>query len=216
MRATMSARNLRLLVRAHRADHGDAERACPLAGDETDAARGRVVQNGLSTLERIHLTEQILHRHAFHHQRRRRAVGDAVGQFDQDIGRHDAHIGIGALRTEQVTDAIAHLDVGDVGADGLDHAHGIGAEAVRERQRIAAGAEIDIDEIDRNVRVAYARLTGARSGDLDGLELQDFRATGFMETYGFWHRALLMRAEDPEPAAAPAASSSMKNMAKGH
>jgi hypothetical protein len=40
----------------------------PLAGDQADATCGRVVEDGLATLERIDLAEQVLHRHALHHQ----------------------------------------------------------------------------------------------------------------------------------------------------
>ena len=64
--------DLGLLVGADGADHRDAERARPLAGDQADAAGGRVVQDGLAALERIDLAEQVLRRHALHHQRRRR------------------------------------------------------------------------------------------------------------------------------------------------
>ena len=71
----------------------------------------------------------------------------------------------------------------------LDHAHGIGAEAVGQRQRVATGAEIDIDEIDGDVQ-CRPRAWPGRVADLDGLELQDFRLTRFMKANGVWHQIL--------------------------
>ena len=68
--------DLGLLVGADGADHRDAERPRPLAGDQADAAGGRVVEDGLAALERIDLAEQVLRRHALHHQRRGGAVAD--------------------------------------------------------------------------------------------------------------------------------------------
>jgi hypothetical protein len=41
----------RLLVRTDRADHVHAQRARPLAGDQADAAGGRVEQDGVAGLE---------------------------------------------------------------------------------------------------------------------------------------------------------------------
>ncbi len=146
-----------------RADHGDAERA-RVAGDEPDAARRRHDRKDrLAALERIDLPEQVLRGHALHHQRRRGQIPDAIRDRDQHVGRHHPDIGIGALRPEQIADAVARADVGDPGADRLDDAHGIGAEPARQRHRIAAGPEIDVDEVDRDIGVAHARLPGSGS-----------------------------------------------------
>ncbi len=82
------------------------------------------------------------------------------------------------MRAEQVADAVADLDVGHAGADGLDDAHRVRAQAVGQRHRIAAGAEVDVDEVDRDVAVAHARLAGAGLADLDGLVLEHFGAAG--------------------------------------
>ena len=111
------------------------------------------------------------------------------------LGRHHAHVGIGALRAEQVADAVAGLDVGDARADGLDHADGIGAQPVRQRQRIAAGAEVDVDEVDGDVAVAHARLARAGLADLDGLELEHFGAAGLVEANGLGHGVMLSGCE---------------------
>ena len=55
------------------------------------------------------------------------------------------------------------------GAHGFDHADRVGTEAIRQRQRVAAGAEVDVDEVDRDAGVAHARLTGTGLADLDRL-----------------------------------------------
>ena len=68
MGAAVRARDLGLLVGADGADHGHADGARPLAGDQADAAGGGVVQDRLAALERIDLAEQVLRRHALHDQ----------------------------------------------------------------------------------------------------------------------------------------------------
>ena len=57
--------------------------------------------------------------------------------------------------------------------------------------RIAPGAEIDVDEVHRDIGVAHARLAGAGLADLDGLELQHFGAAGFVEADGLGHELFL-------------------------
>ena len=154
---------------------------------EADAAGGGVVQDRLAALERIDLAEQVLRRHALHHQRRGGAVGHARGQRDQHVGRHDADVGVRALRAEQVADAVAGADVGDAGADRFDDADGVAAEPVRQRHRIAAGAEVDVDEVDGDVAVAHARLAGAGLADVDRLELEHLGAAGLAESNRLGH-----------------------------
>ena len=108
-------------------------RARPLAGHQADTAGRGVVQDRLAALQREDLAEQVLRRHALHHQRRGAAVANAVGQRDQHLGRHHAHVGVRALRPEQVADAVADLDVGDALADRLDHADRVTAQPVGQR-----------------------------------------------------------------------------------
>jgi hypothetical protein len=187
----MSSRDLGLLVGADGADHGHADGARPLARDQADAARGGVVQDRLAALERVDLAKQVLRGQALHHQRRGDPVGDAVGKRDQELGRNQPHVGIRALGAEQVADPVAGTDVGDAVADRLDDADGIAAEPVGQRQRIAAGAKVDVDEVDRHVAVAHARLARARCADLDGLQLEHLGAAGLVETNGLGHGVIL-------------------------
>lgn len=166
MGAAIRARDLGFFVGADGADHLDPQGARPLAGDQADATRGRVIQDRLAALQRIDLPEQVLRRHPAHHQRGRRAVTDPIGDRDQHIGRHHPHIRIGALRPQQIAHPVAGPKFGDALAHGLDHADGVGPQTVRQRHRIAPGAEIDVDEIDGNVSMALPHL--ARTGIAEG------------------------------------------------
>jgi hypothetical protein len=74
----------------------DAECREPLAGDEADAARGRVEQHGLAGLHAVRAADQVLHRQALQHHRRGLLVGDAVGHGDETVGRDDPDFGIRA------------------------------------------------------------------------------------------------------------------------
>ena len=170
-----------LLIRAHCADHGDTERAGPLAGDQADAAGRSVIENGLAALQRVDLPEQVLRRHALHHQRRGGTVRNAVRQRDEHVGRHDTDVRIGALRSEQIADAIAGLDVGYPRSNRFDHADSVGAEAVRQRQRVTSGTKVNVDEIDGDIGVTHPRF--ARSGltDLDLLQAKYFRTADLIE-----------------------------------
>ena len=110
-----------------------------------------------------------------------------IGNRDQYVGRHDAHVGIGALRSEQIADAVADLDVGHAGANRLDHADGVGAEPVRQRQRITSGAEVNVDEVHGDVAVAHARLAGPRIADVDLFDAKHFGTADAIQTDGSCH-----------------------------
>ena len=217
MGAAVGAGDLGLRVGADGADHGDAERARELAGDQPDAAGGGVVEDRLAALQRMDLPEQVLGGHALHHQRAGGAVLDAVGDRDQHVGRHHAHLGIGALRPEQVADPVAGTDVGDAGPDRLDDADGVGAEAVRQRHRVAAGAEVDVDEVDRDVGVPDPRLSRPGLADLDLLEPEHFRPAELVDANGVGHGVSLPgRRAVRRPPRVPASSSEIRLSAIGH
>ena len=112
------------------------------------------------------------------------------GNRDQHVGRHDAHIGIGALRPDQIADAITDADVGHSRADRFDNANRIRTDAIGQLQRISAGAEIDVDEIDRDIGVADTRLPRSGLADLDCFELEDFRAADFVKADRLGHCGL--------------------------
>ena len=59
------------------ADHGDAERLEPLAGDQAHAAGGGMEQNGLAFLHSIDPADQVLHRQTLEHHGSGLTVGNA-------------------------------------------------------------------------------------------------------------------------------------------
>jgi hypothetical protein len=149
-----------------------------LAGDQSDAAGGRVEQDRLTALQPIRLAQQVLRGEAFEHDGGSRAILDALRQLDEPIGLHDAR---GTVRAEGAgarRDTVARLHPVDAGTHGLDDARRLVAEPARKRQRIQAAAVIRVDVVDADRRVADARLPGTRLADLRRLELHDLRTTG--------------------------------------
>src|SRR6516164_5669022 len=183
----MRARDLGFLVRADRPDHGDAECLRPLAGDQAHTTRRRVVKDRFATFKRVNLSEQILRRHPLHHQGRCSAVRDTVRQGNQYVRRHDTDVRVGALRPQQVADTVTYPNVGHPRTHGLDHTDRIRAQAVRQGQRVAAGAKIDVDEVYGDVRVPHARLARPWLAYLRGLELEDLRSPGLVKADGAGH-----------------------------
>ena len=120
--AAMGLGEFRLLLAADGADHGGAEMLGPLAEDQADAAGRGMQQNGVAGFDAIGLADQVLRGQALQHHRGRGLVVDAVGQLEQTIGRNQPRLGIGADRRRAVGDAITGLQIGDAGADFLDHA----------------------------------------------------------------------------------------------
>jgi hypothetical protein len=185
--ATVLARELRLLLVADRSDNGGAQRLGPLAGDEADAAGGSVEKDGIALLHLEDLTDQVLRGQALQHHGRALLVADALGQYDQALGRHDARFGIGALRAADIGDVVAGLDVADAGADLLDHAGCFGAEPARQRHGVEAAADIGLDIVEADRGVAHARLARAGFADGDFFPVQNFGAAGLVETDGMRH-----------------------------
>ena len=70
---------------------------------------------------------------------------------------------------------------------GADHAHRIGAQPVGQGHRVAAGAEVDVDEVDGDIGVPHAGLAGTGLAGFDFFEAQDFRTAGLGETNCMGH-----------------------------
>ena len=153
----------------------------PLRQDQADAAGGGMQQDGFAGFDAIGLADQILHRQALQHHRRRGLVVDAVGQFDQAIGRDQPRLGIGADRGGAIGDAVARLQIGDAGADFLDHAGRLAAETARQLARINAGAIVDVDEVQSDRGVANPRLARTGLAELDLLPDQNLGTTGLVK-----------------------------------
>ena len=124
-------REAALLRAAGGADEFDPFGLRPLAGDEADASGGRVEEDAFAPRHRSDAVEEVFDRHALQHRGGGVLEGDAVGQRADLRGGHHARLGIGAGRRHGgVGGAVAFLEVGDAGADGLDHARRFHAERV--------------------------------------------------------------------------------------
>ena len=175
--------DLRLRRRADGADDGRAEMLAPLAEDLPDAAGRGVDQDGVARLHAIGLAQQVLGSEALQHHRRRLLEADIIGQLDQMLDVDIARLGVGAGR-RRIGDAVADLEARDVGAERGDDAGALAAGNERQLCRIEPGAEIDVEVIDADGVMADARLPGAGRGQLDLLQLQDFRTAGLMDADG--------------------------------
>ena len=111
-----------LLLRTGRPDHGDAERLHPLARDQSNPARSRMEQDGFARLNLVGPPQQVLGGHAFQHHRGRGFEGNTLGQDDEAVGRHGAHLGISAGSATGISDAITCFDLRDPRPYGLRHA----------------------------------------------------------------------------------------------
>ncbi len=148
------------------------------------AAWIRIVSPGLHL---VRAADQVPRGHALQHHRRALLVGDAVGQFHQSVGRHDARLAIGAERSAGIGDAVARLQVGDAGPDLLDNACSLGAEPARQRHRVEAAALVGVDVVEPDRRVTQADLALAGFADFDLLPLQDLGPAGLRETDRLHH-----------------------------
>ena len=176
-----------LLIAADGADHGGAEMLGPLAEDQADAAGRRMQQDGVAGLDAIGLADQVLRRQALQHHGGGGLVIDAVGQLEQAIGRDQPGFGIGADRRSAIGDAVACLQIGDAGADFLDHAGGLAAETARQLRGINPRAVVDVDKVQPHRGVADARFPGPGLAKLDFLPDQNFGTAGFMKADGVRH-----------------------------
>jgi hypothetical protein len=145
-----------------RADQVHAHRARPLAGNQADAAGGRMEQDGVAGLERIGAPEQVLHGQPcsiMAARSRNRSRPAAPGY----AGRHVRSLAVGAVRTRRIGHAVAWLHVvtpsptaSTTPAPSCPRPPGSGC-------RIQAGAVIHVDEIQADRMVAHARLAGPGS-----------------------------------------------------
>ena len=163
-------------VRADRADHGRADRARPLAGDETDAARGRVEQHHRLVRAWVGLAQQVAHGHALQHHRGGGLLVDAGRQLDQAVGSDQPLLRITAEH-RRVRHTVARLQVGDAGADRLHRAGALHADHRRQaRNLVVAGAVIGIYVVETHRTLAQAHLAGPRIADRNLVPLQRLRS----------------------------------------
>ncbi len=175
-------------VRACRADQLQAHGLGPLAGDQAHAAGRRVEQHkvaGLQPALRLGAAQQVLHRQALEHHGGTGLEGDSVGQLADAFGRHHTQLAVAAGRLAGVGGAVAHLQVRDALAHGLDHTRGLHAELQRHGQLVHAAALVDVDVVQAHRLVADADLAGAGFADSDIHQLELFDAAVLVNADGF-------------------------------
>ena len=82
-------------------------------------------------LEQVGPVDQALRDHPLEHQGGGLPVADTLGELHQSVGRHEAHLSVGAGRAPGVGHAVAGLDVRDARADCLDDTGPFAPEAGR-------------------------------------------------------------------------------------
>ena len=175
-----------LFLGRHRAEYGGAKCGGPLAQEDAHAAGGGLYQHDIAGADLVNLAQQILRRHALQHHRRRRLVSDPVGNFDQAIGRDDTRFTV-AARNRRIGHPIAGLELGDLGANGLDHAGALVAGNERQAERKPPGALYDLDIVQSDRSVAHPHFVRPDVADLDLFPAQDFRAAKLMNTNRVGH-----------------------------
>ena len=183
----MRARQFGLLLRTHRADHVHANRARPLRRNQTHPAGGRMEQNRVARFELGGAVEQILHRQPLHHHGRAGLERNRVGQLEQNLSGHVAHVGVSAVRSPRIGDAVAHTNHGHALAHRLDYAGAFHTQPRRQRLRIQPRAKIDVDEVHADRFVAHARLAGPRCAHLNVHQFHHFRAADAVDANCFCH-----------------------------
>ena len=181
---------LGLVIRADRADHRRAQRLQPLTGKQANATGGRVEQHRIARLDSVGTADQVLHRHAFQHERCRLLVADAIGNFDHAVGRHIAGLAVRANQSG-VRNPIALLESAHAGAHRVDNPRSLVARHGGQLHRIQARALIGVDEIDADRGVPDADLPRSGFADVDVLKLQDVRSACLVKTHCFCHCCLL-------------------------
>ena len=152
-----------LLGRADGADGGGAQVPRPLAGDEADAAGGRMQQQRRALADLVGLAQQVAHRHALQHHGGAGLVVDAVGQLDEPVGGHHPLLGV-AAHGARIGAAVADLEVGHAGAHGHDLAGSLRAGHERRRHLVEARALIDVDVVDAHGMLLERTWPGPGAG----------------------------------------------------
>ncbi len=116
---------------------------------------------------------------------------DVVGQLDQRRGRDQAFGAVCAQRVHEprVAHTVADGNVGHAFTDFLDHTRGFDAHPRRKRQRVEAGTEVRIGEVETHGGVPQANLSRPGLADLHFLEVHDLGAAGLVDANCLCHHA---------------------------
>src|SRR5882672_6537011 len=168
-------RQRRLFRRRHGADHLHAKRFRPLARDQSHPARRRVHQDRFVALQPIGLAKKILDGQTLEHHCSGLFEGDLRRQAHHRCCRHHTQIGVRTYRALRIRNAIALFEEFDVAAHRFHHPGRLGADAVRQRQRIKADAVINVDVIEPDRVLADTHLFRPRIADFEFDQLEFLR-----------------------------------------
>ena len=181
----MAARQLRLRLAPHDADHLCAERLGPLTQQQPDAACCRVHEDGIAAAHSIGAAQQVVRGQALQHQRCGLLVRDAARYLHQPIRRHVADLAIGSRPRVHVGDAIAHLEAAHFAPERRDHTRRLAPEATRQLCRIESNPVIDIDVIEPDGGMAHLHLARLGQRDFEVLDTEDLWPAVLMKSDGF-------------------------------
>ena len=176
--------------RAHRPDHGRAERLRPLAENESDPARRRVNEDRIARLHPKSPAQQILRGEALQHHRRGRLKGNALRQLDETV-RLDEPLPRVSAQVRGIGDPVAKLEIFHALADSGDFARALAAGREGKRgDRIGAAAKINVDEIDADRMVADKHFAARGRRRRDVLDPHHLGPANLVNPDSFCHGVL--------------------------
>src|SRR5258706_9189203 len=134
-------------------------------------------QRRFAACDSVPAVAEIVSSHSLQHCRRRLWEINLVGNRDQAIGWYGCVLGIASQRSG-IGDAVSHFHTRYIRPHRRDDACGLLTVNERERRRVTAFAEIDVDKVDARGFDLNDRLVwfGLRDGKID--QLQYFRSAG--------------------------------------
>ena len=180
-------------IRTGSANELQAQRLCPLGGDQADAAGRCMKQHKIASVQaalRLGALEQVLRSQALEHHRCAGLKRDGVGQTAHSFCRHHPQLAVAARRLAGIGRAVAGLEVAHALAHRLHHTGGFHTHLQRHRQGVEAGALVNVDVIQTHCLVTDADLAGAGIADHDIHHLQNFGATVVVNAYRLTHSIL--------------------------
>ena len=190
--AAVLARDARFLFGRYGAEHVRAEHLRHLHDETAGAARRRVHQAGVASLQRKRGMRQVMRRHALQQGRGGGREVHVVGNLHKLRRGHHGVFGVRAAHGA-VGHAVAGRDLGHRRADGFDRAGGLLANGQGEVGFVKSGAEIDVDEIDAGGGDAHQRLVSGGLRNRKFHQLQLFRAARLLHLNGFHNADRLLK-----------------------
>ncbi len=164
-----------------------------MAGDQADAARSGMPEHDAVLGDVVGLLDEIAHRHALQHHRRRRLIGDGVRYFHEPVSRDEAFLGIASNRPG-ISDAVTNCDFGHAWPDRDHLARALAARREgKGRLLVEPGPVIDIDVIHAGRILLDLGLARPWLAGFHLFPLQDFGAAISVNADRVGHSEPLLR-----------------------